>query len=183
MSRVIFIHGNGSADGSEEWFPYCKHQLEKLGVEVLTPDFPDRPLCHMNIWLPYLEKDLQADANTVLVGHSTGTVAAMRYAETHKIGGSVLVAAYYTDLGYDDEKEAGYFDKPWQWDAIQANQPWIVQFASTDDPYIPIAEARFVRDKLAAEYHEFDGQGHFGEHGSKPEFPELLAVLKEKLHL
>ena len=183
MQRVIFIHGNGSGNGNSEWFPYCKRELEKLGVEVLAPDFPDRPICHMNIWLPYLEKELKAAENTILVGHSTGTVAAMRYAETHKVGGSVLVSAYYTDLGYEDEKEAGYFDDPWLWETIKANQPWIVQFASDDDPYIPVEDARFVADKLSAEYHEMKGQGHFGEHDSKLEFPELLAVLKQKLGL
>jgi predicted alpha/beta hydrolase family esterase len=181
MQRVIFIHGNGSADGNEEWFPYCKRELEKFGVEVLTPTFPDRPVCRMDKWLPYLEQTLHADENTILVGHSTGTVAAMRYAETHKLGGTVLVSAYYTDLGYEDEKEAGYFDTPWNWQAIKANQPWIVQFASTDDPYIPVSETHLVRDHLGAEYHEFTDQGHFGEHNSKLEFPELLVVLKQKL--
>ncbi|HKU18816.1 MAG TPA: alpha/beta fold hydrolase [Candidatus Saccharimonadales bacterium] len=187
MQRVIFIHGNGGGSGQEGWFPWCKQQLEKLGVEVLTPDFPDAELARAEYWLPFLEKDLNANEHTILVGHSSGAVAALRYAETHKIGGSVLVGVNYTDLGYPEEKASGYYDAPWNWQAIKANQPWVAIFASTDDPYIPIAEPRFIRDQLGADYHEFTDQGHFGQsEGSgkeKREFPELLDVLKQKLSI
>ncbi len=105
----------------------------------------------------------------------------MRYAETHTILGSVLVGTYYTDLGKEDEKESGYFDTPWNWQAIKENQQWIIQFASTDDPYIPIEEARFIRDQLQTEYYEFADQGHFGEDKKKTEFPELVEAVKAKL--
>jgi pimeloyl-ACP methyl ester carboxylesterase len=62
------------------------------------------------------------DSETVLVGHSSGAIAAMRLAETHAILGSVLVGAYHTHLGMGTEKLSGYFDRPWQWDAIKRNQ-------------------------------------------------------------
>jgi predicted alpha/beta hydrolase family esterase len=77
-----------------------------------TPDMPDPVEARSSIWLPYIQDVLNVDENTILVGHSSGAVAAMRYAETHKLGGSVLVGTYYTDLGYKDEKAAGYFDTP-----------------------------------------------------------------------
>lgn len=109
----------------------------------------------------------------------------MRYAETHKIGGSVLVGTYYTDLGYKDEKAAGYFDTPWDWQCIKNNQPWIIIFATPNDPYIDISEPQLIRDKLSAEYHELPGQGHFT--GTllrrKRTFPELLSALKKKIDL
>ena len=74
-----------------------------------------------------------------------------------------------------------FFDMPWNWSAIKANQPWVAIFASTDDPYIPIAEPQFIRDKLGAEYHQFDDQGHFGVPTPMTEFPELLEALKSRL--
>lgn len=181
MKRVVVIHGNGGGTGKDAWYPWLKAELSKLGVTCNTPDMPDAVEAKASIWLPYIQDILQADDNTILVGHSSGAVAAMRYAETHKLSGSVLVGAYYTDLGYDDEKAAGYFDTPWNWDSIKANQPWIAIFASTDDPYIPIAEPQFMRDKLKAEYHEFTDQGHFGMPKPKLEFPELLTILKPHL--
>jgi len=181
MKRVVIIHGNGGGTGHDAWYPWLKAELEKLGAVCDTPDMPDPVEAKASVWLPYLQDVLHADENTIIVGHSSGAVAALRYAETHKLGGSVLVGGYYTDLGYDDEKAAGYFDMPWNWSAIKANQPWVAIFASTDDPYIPIAEPQFIRDKLGAEYHQFDDQGHFGVPTPMTEFPELLEALKSRL--
>jgi predicted alpha/beta hydrolase family esterase len=181
VKRVILIHGNGGGTGHDSWFPWLKAELEKLGIACEAPDMPDPVAAKASIWLPYIQDILHADENTILVGHSSGAIAAMRYAETHKLAGSVLVGTYYTDLGDDSEKASGYFDTPWNWDAIKANQPWVMIFASTDDPYIPIAEPRLVRDELDAEYHQFDDEGHFGHPVSKTEFPELLEALKPKL--
>lgn len=181
--KVILIHGNGGGSGSDNWFPWLRTELEKLGVTCETPDMPDPVEAKASIWLPYIENELHTDEDTILVGHSSGAIAAMRYAETHKIGGSILVGAYYTDLGYEDEKAAGYFDEPWRWEAIKANQPWVIIFASPDDPYIDISEPQLIRDKLDARYYELPGQGHFGDDTNKKDFLELLEVLKQKLGL
>lgn len=180
--KVIVLHGNGNSTPQDNWIPYVKRELEKLGVECLTPQMPDVPLCRSRYWLPKLKDELHADENTILIGHSTGALAAMRYAEQNKILGSVLIGAMHTDLGIENEKLSGYFDGPWNWEAIKNNQNWIVQFASQNDPWIPIAEARFVHEQLGAEYHEYTDKGHFGGDYYKAEFPELIAVIKEKIN-
>jgi asparaginyl-tRNA synthetase len=67
----------------------------------------------MKYWFPYFEDELNISENDIVVGHSSGALAIMKYAETHKLGGSVLVGTYYTDLGYEDEKVlADDFGKP-----------------------------------------------------------------------
>src|SRR5579884_2945796 len=180
-TKAILIHGNGGGNGSLHWFPWVKKELEKLGLEVQNPDFPDAVEAKASIWLPFLEK-LGADENTILIGHSSGALAAMRYAEEHKILGSVLVGVAHTDLGEESERISGYFDKPWDWEKIKSNQKWIIEFHSTDDPYIPVEEARFVHEKLDTEYYEFTDQGHFGNPDRvKLEFPELVEAIKKKL--
>ena len=121
-----------------------------------------------------LFNELKADDNTILVGHSSGAIAAMRYAETHRILGSALLGAYYTDLGMETEKLSGYFDLPWNWETIKKNQKWIIQFAGVNDPWIPIDEARVIKDFLHTEYYESQDQGHFGGDYYKDTFPELL---------
>ena len=50
-------------------------------------------------WLPFLENDIGVGADTVLLGHSSGAEAAMRFAEDHAVAGLVLVAACHSDLG------------------------------------------------------------------------------------
>lgn len=179
--KAILIHGNSGSTPDDNWFPYVKAGLEKLGIETRAPQFPDADLARASYWLPFLKNDLKADKNTIIIGHSSGAIAAMRFAENHKLFGSVIVGAYHTDLGYDKEKLSGYFDASWNWPKIRSNQNWIIQFASLDDPWIPIAEPRFVRDQLLSEYYEYHDQGHFGGDYNKTTFPEILTVIEAKL--
>lgn len=180
--RVVLLHGNGNSHGTDNWFPYITLALQKIGIECVAPDLPDNVLARRKYWFPYFTDVLRLNAHDIVIGHSSGALAILKYAEEHEIGASILVGTYYTDLGYEDERTSGYFDTPWDWGKIRANQKWSAIFASTDDPYIPIEEPRFIRDKLGSEYFEFTGQGHFGgETHPKLEFPELLAFLKEKL--
>ena len=121
------------------------------------------------------------DAETILVGHSSGAVAVMRYTETRKILGSVLVAAYTTDLGYESEKQSGYFNQPWEWEAIKDNQQWVAVFVSDTDPYIPIEQAEEIAQRLDAEYYNLPGRGHFGS--DVLQLPEIVEVIKRHLVL
>lgn len=179
--KVIFIPGNGGGSPQDNWFPYLKRELEKLKVKVIASEFPDNQLARECFWLPFLKNDLKADDYSILVGHSSGAIAAMRLAEKNKILGSVLIGSYHTDLGWLTEKQSGYFDRPWDWEAIKRNQKWIIQFASPNDPWIPIEEARFVQSKLNTEYYEIEEGGHFGGDYKKTDFPELLEAIKTKL--
>jgi len=175
--KAVLIHGNGGATVQDLWFPHVKDFLENNGVSVIAQTFPDNDLARESIWMPFLENELKPDENTILIGHSSGAVLAMRYAEKHKILGSVLVGACHTDLGDEIERQAGYYDSPWNWEAIQNNQKWITQFASTDDPYIPIVEPRFIHEQLNSEYYEFTNYGHF----MVSSVPEIFEALKSKL--
>ncbi len=110
--RVIFIHGNQSTHWAFAWAPWLKRELEARGYETFFETFPDSVIARAKYWLPFLEEHVRAGENDVLVGWSSGAVAAMRYAETHRVLGSVLVAPSHTDLGDALEKESGYFDAP-----------------------------------------------------------------------
>lgn len=175
--RVVIIHGNHGGTGEDQWIPWLKVELEKRDFEALNPTMPDNEEAKRSVWLPYLEKTLKADQNTIIIGWSSGAVAAMRYAETHRILGSVLIGACHTDLGDDTEKISGYYNEPWNWDATKKNQKWIAQFASTDDPVIPIEESRFIHEKLDSEYREYTDMKHFGWPEPMPTFPDLLEVV------
>lgn len=171
--KIILIHGNGGCTPDHFWFPSVKKELEQKQLTVIAEQFPDSELARASYWLPFLIDELKVDENTILVGHSSGAVAAMRVAEQKKLLGSVLVGVYHSDLGIDSEKQSGYFDSPWNWDAIRNNNQWISIFASQDDPWIPIKEPRFIHQQLNCEYHEYLDQGHFGGDYDKLTFPEL----------
>ncbi len=182
MVKAIFIPGNGGSSTQDNWFPAVKLELEAHGVEVISVVFPDPYLARQSYWIPFLRDELKADEKTILIGHSSGAIAAMRFAEEYLILGSVLVGAYHTDLGMESEKKSGYFDKAWNWDAIKCNQQWTILFASQDDPWIPVKEPRYLHEQLDCEYHEFKDQGHFGGDYHKPTFLELSTAILRHLH-
>merc|ERR1712216_1020825 len=107
----------------------------------------------------------------------------MRLAESRPLRGMVLVSAYTSDLGDSLERSSGYFSRPWQWQSQRENAGFIVQFASTDDPFLPMSEQRAVREGLGLKpgsgYMERKGRGHF----QKSPFPELIEILISKLNL
>jgi predicted alpha/beta hydrolase family esterase len=177
-SKIILIHGNGGDTAYSSWLPQVASDLEDLGLTVINETFPDNQLARAQYWLPHI-RELGADDRTVIIGYSSGAVAAMRYAEAHALLGSVLVGASYTDLGDTNERASGYYDTPWDWQAIKRNQQFILQFASTNDPYIPIAEARFIQKHLGSKLTELDKRGHFEDNT----FPELTKALKKHLNL
>ncbi len=90
---------------------------------------PDPYGAKEDVWLPFILNELGAsDPNTVVVGHSSGAVAALRLLEHHRLKGAVIVAGYHTDLGDANEAASGYFSRPWEWEKIQENAGWLVQF-------------------------------------------------------
>jgi predicted alpha/beta hydrolase family esterase len=181
--KVVIIHGNGGGTCDDHWQPWLENELNNLGVEVVNRTMPDNVAAKSSVWLPFMKNELKIDDQTIIVGHSSGAVAAMRFAESHKIKGSVLVGVCYTDLNDESEKASGYYDKPWQWQNIRSNQDFNVVIASRDDPWISIDEPRYIQDQLQGEYHEYPNKGHFmSEHmNGRTDFPELLQILKNYL--
>lgn len=177
--KAILIHGNDTMRWSYKWMPWVKSELEKLGLEVIGETFPDSIVAREKYWLPFLKENLKADENTILIGHSSGATAAMRFAENNKLLGTILVGPSYTDLGIEIEKQSGYFNRPWKWDKIKENQNWIIQFGSINDPFIPVEDFRHIHKMLDSEYYEFENRGHFYE--DQDTFPEIVEVIKNKL--
>ncbi|KAG9296924.1 hypothetical protein G9A89_006879 [Geosiphon pyriformis] len=185
--QAILIPGNGCENPEQAiWYPWVAEKLcqavfkengEKLFPGgVILRQFPDWVVARESVWLPFLEKELKASSGTVLVGHSSGAVAALRYLETHRVLGVVLVSAYHTDLGEKNEKNAEYFSRPWDWSLISKNAHWIIQFASDNDRFLPIDEQRYVHTMLGSDYHELKGRGHFTK---DLDFPELVNSILE----
>lgn len=150
IKKIIIIHGNG-CDNQSNWSPWLTVELERLGYHVVNRSFPDSLRARSHIWLPFLKHDLKADEHTLIIGHSSGALAAMRYAQENKIYGAILVGAYHTHLGVENERLSGYFDAPWSWSAIKQNQRYIAVLASIDDPFIPIHEPQLIAQMLNAD--------------------------------
>jgi predicted alpha/beta hydrolase family esterase len=172
--RFIFIHGNGTMHWSFGFAPWLKEQLEDAGYQTFFETMPDSILARSEYWLPFLENHVKAGKDDVLIGMSSGAVAAMRYAEKHTIKGSILISPCYTDLGDDMEKQSGYYDTPWDWQAIKNNQQHIALFWGDNDPFIPQAEFGYIAEQLHPAAFKIPKAGHFIERTSMPEVLEYI---------
>mmetsp|Transcript_61456 Transcript_61456/g.105763 ORF Transcript_61456/g.105763 Transcript_61456/m.105763 type:complete len:174 (-) Transcript_61456:65-586(-) len=151
--------------------------LVASGIDCVCENFPDPYAAKRSVWLPFIES-LGTDENTVIVGHSSGAQAALRYAENHPLKAVVLVAATFTDLGDQGERAFGYYpqgeENPYDFEAMRANVPIWHQFHSDNDPFIPLEEAERIRDGLGLTdtYHMLPRRSHFFSM-----FPELIDVI------
>ena len=73
--KAILIHGNGGGTAGDIWLPWLERELTRLGLEVINQTFPDNVRARARYWLPFIES-LGADEHTILIGHSSGAVAA-----------------------------------------------------------------------------------------------------------
>lgn len=180
--KIIIIPGNENTDiDTHNWYAWVRDELRKLNFEVTAENMPDPEYAKKSVWLPHIKNEFQADENTIIIGHSSGGVAALKFLEENKLMGAIVIGVNHTDLGDDHEIKSGYYNDPWQWEKIRNNAQWIVQFCSQDDPYIPIEEPRFIHEQLSSEYHEFTDRGHFGSPEDElKQFPELIEVVMRK---
>jgi uncharacterized protein len=189
---VVIVPGNGCGNIRDaNWYGWLYETLsarsEELGLsEVVCDNMPDPFQARASHWLPFMEEILKIDEHTIAVGHSSGSEALMRYAESNKIGVVILVSACWSDLGIKSERLSGYYPRadgtnPWRFDLMLSNCSTWHQFHSDDDPFISVEEAERVREGLALDsetnYHFLPRRSHFFD----DPFPELISVIESCL--
>lgn len=179
MVHIVIIPGNGAGDVmAANWYGWAKKNLEKIpGVTCDLRNMPDPVVARESVWIPFMKDEMKCCEETLIIGHSSGAEAAMRFAEKYTVKGIIVVSACVSDLGDEHERASGYYSRPWEWDKIKANTEWRVQFGSTDDPFIPWSEQQQVADGMTSELHKFDDKGHF----MNTSFPKLIEVVKQKI--
>ncbi|VEU39002.1 unnamed protein product [Pseudo-nitzschia multistriata] len=111
--------------------------------------------------------------NIVLVGHSSGAQAALRYTEMYPAHACILVSATYSDLGDAHERASGYYPQKqlgvteeinaYNFSKMKMNCRTWHQFHSDDDPYIPVSEAQAIQEGLGLTdtFYLLHGRSHF----------------------
>ena len=136
--RAVIVPGNGDGDiEHSNWYAWIAGKLrnDERFDEVVLKNMPDPIRARRDIWLPFMRTEMGCDPRTVVIGHSSGAVAAMRLLETDKLHGAVLVSACHTDLGDANERASGYYPPsggPWQYEAMMANAGGNVRAAHVD---------------------------------------------------
>lgn len=181
INDIAIIPGNGGGDVFADgmWYGWVYDKLKEKfpSIEVKMHNMPDPEVAREKIWIPFMRDEMKIGEGTVIIGHSSGAVAAIRYSEQYKVKGIILVGAYTTDGGEENERLSGYFNRPWKWQEAKKNTDWIIQFGSEDDPFLDWTEQKEVAEQLNTEFHKYTDRGHFQSNV----FPEIIKVLKEKM--
>ena len=76
--KAYLIHG---WEGYPEncWFPWLKKQLEEKNYKVEVPEMPDTDHPKIESWVNKLKEIVIPDEETILIGHSIGCQAILRY--------------------------------------------------------------------------------------------------------
>ena len=180
---VIVLPGSGCTPTREcNFYAWFGDFIASTGrYEPRVRDMPDPHVCRERVWMPFVEEELGASPACVVVGHSSGAVAALRLAERRRLRGIVVIAGYDSDLGDANERASGYFDRPFQWDVIRANCGFVACVGGARDSLVDIDIQRRVAleclglepGKTGAEWLELPNRDHF----FTPPFPELVDLL------
>lgn len=185
MQKALILHGTG-ASSKDNWFPWLKTQLELVGYKVWCPDLPHAEQPNIERYSQVLlhNPDFVIDENTILIGHSSGSVAILGLLQNlpanQKVKACYLVGSFKDNLGRSDL--ADLFITPFDFKNIKTKSKswWFIH--SDDDPYCPLAHAKYLHNQLGGELVVISGQKHFsvGTAGEKyREFPRLLELITE----
>jgi predicted alpha/beta hydrolase family esterase len=179
--KVVLMHGKNTSP-TEKWYPWFVNELEKRGVKAVAPALPNAPEPVMSEWLAELDK-VAPDGDTILVGHSRGGVAVLRWLENQpedfKVKKVTLVATNsgrLADVTIPSESNYGFYtDAGYDFNKIRAHCDEFVVLHSTDDKWVPFAAGEMNAEGLKAKFLKFDDRGHFGR--GVNEIPELMSEI------
>ncbi|MBI2137539.1 serine hydrolase family protein [Candidatus Woesearchaeota archaeon] len=179
MATVIIVHGLGG-NSRENWFPWLKRELEKLGHSVIVPDFPDSENPELDKWLAILGR-FEIGSGDILIGHSLGCPFILNVLERFegRVKAVFLVAGFVGLLGISDidGRVRNIAVRDFDWEKIRSSCKKFYAISSDDDPYVPITKARQLALNLASEVIVMKGKAHFND----KIFPELLELVKNEL--
>lgn len=162
--RVLIIHG-WESNSREHWFLEEKERLEKLGHEVIIPNMPNTFHPKEGEWVKVIE-DFNPDENSILIGHSLGGIAVLRYLE--KIDKSVpkciFIATPIRMLireGCDFGPVENFLDEEFNWEKIKQNCKEIIVINQTEDEWVPLQHGKDLASYVDGKLEIVDGTNHF----------------------
>jgi leucyl-tRNA synthetase len=160
--NFVLLHGyRGSPE--RNFFPWLKKELSRRGYKVQAPLLPhsDKAKANEKNALEVLRRKVKFDKNTILLGHSLGTVVAMKAVQElkHPIRRLVLAGGFIKPKFKDHPRP---FEKTFTWKfdfaKIKRNAPDIHILHDLNDKIIPLSCARDLSAALGVEPVLFEAQ-------------------------
>src|SRR3989338_6747358 len=180
--NFVLLHGY-TGSPKHNFFPWLKKELEKRGYKVQSPTLPhsDASRANENDDMDAFRKQVELNRNTVLLGHSLGTIVAMKALEKldYPIRKLALVGGFLEPRFRDHARS---FTKTFNWrfnfEKIRTNAGKITILHDPNDRAIPYDQGVKLHDALGGELIEpIPKKSHF----CGKEEPEILKYALDRL--
>jgi predicted alpha/beta hydrolase family esterase len=88
--NIAIVPGNGAGNVvNANWYGWLQRSLHNPpSVTCQLKNMPEPLRALESKWIPFMRDTLLCREDTIIVGHSSGAAAAMRFAETYKVAGT-----------------------------------------------------------------------------------------------
>lgn len=161
--RVFLVHGFKGTPNIPAWYPWLKSELDKAGVKVFAPQFPNPSRPKRKAWIKVFEKELRGNfENVIFIGHSLGGLAILRAIEAHKTDEKVSkVIMVGTPIKFCGRSEIHEFLPPLDWKKLRRRVRQFIHIVSLDDPYVPYRHGIEFQKKLGGKLIKYKKKRHF----------------------
>lgn len=173
MKKALILHSWFSTP-ADNWYPWLKNELEKMGYEVWAPELPTMSTKSpdMEAMLAFVLQKNFVDKDTIVIGHSLGAVLALRLAERIAFKKGIMLAVWdFNDL---TPEHASFWPNMIDHSKIKANVAEWVFLISENDPYVTVAIAKEVAGRVNGKAVVVGKRGHFGKDEGITQVVEIL---------
>jgi len=160
--EILLVHGKDTNSKGKDWYVWLKNLCKTNNVDFIAPDLPKSEDPILNEWIQEIEKN-NPDENSILIGHSRGGVAILRYLErlnsNKKFRKIILIG---TNRGNEGQDSDFYKDGEFNYERIKKHCDKFVVIHSKDDEWVDFQSGEINARGLDAKFYRLDNRGHFG---------------------
>jgi uncharacterized protein len=200
--NYIIVHGSFGSP-SENWFPYLKTKLIKIGQIVEVPALPvdnwdtvtkngqDFPVKNQSLtsWLKIFQEHivLNPKEKYCFVGHSLAPLFILHLIDKLNIqlDSAIFVCPFLTHLNTDwqiDLANASFYKSDFNFIKLKKLIPLNYVVYSNNDPYVDVKYALEFSEKMGSAKICITNGGHLGTSAGFAEFPLLFELCKTRLN-
>ncbi|HBG81976.1 TPA: hypothetical protein DDW69_04020 [candidate division CPR2 bacterium] len=176
--KVILMHGKDT-NPNGKWYPWFAGEMKDRSIPAIIPLLPKADNPHIEEWMKELEK-AKPDEDTIILGHSRGGVAVLRWLEKlpedKRVKKVILLATnsgFIKKMPIKSEPNHGFYtENGYDFKEIKKHCRNFVVMHSRDDHLVPFASGKENAKALGAKFLVFEDLRHFG--GGVEEITELL---------
>ena len=174
--RLNFVLLHGFTGGPDKnFFPWLREGLAKSGYEVEVPMLPGTDDPDIKNQVDHVLDTCKINENTIILGHSLGSVAALKIAEQKKLKALVFAAGFAQPVFKDKKRPfEEKFDWKFDFSKIKENVGEVIMLRDKNDSAVPEERADYIKKQIGGKIIDFKSEA---DHITGEQEPEVLKAL------